>query len=124
MPGVRADGGHPVAGSQGGGVLAGHVQAGNLYVNRVITGAIVRRQPFGGWKRSAVGAGRKAGGPNYLFGLGSWEPVPVEPEIAAEPSGGSVRWWTWTRRRRRTPPPTRRRDRRRCAPSSRSRRRR
>ncbi|NCD17766.1 MAG: aldehyde dehydrogenase family protein, partial [Actinobacteria bacterium] len=61
-----------------------HVQAGNLYVNRVITGAIVRRQPFGGWKRSAVGAGAKAGGPNYLFGLGSWEPVPVEPEIAAE----------------------------------------
>ncbi|MCU1477364.1 MAG: aldehyde dehydrogenase family protein, partial [Subtercola sp.] len=27
------------------------VQAGNLYVNRPITGAIVRRQPFGGWKR-------------------------------------------------------------------------
>src|SRR3712207_8560171 len=31
------------------------VEAGNLYVNRGITGAIVRRQPFGGWKRSAVG---------------------------------------------------------------------
>ena len=30
-----------------------------------ITGAIVQRQPFGGWKRSAVGAGAKAGGPNY-----------------------------------------------------------
>ncbi|MBX0301725.1 bifunctional proline dehydrogenase/L-glutamate gamma-semialdehyde dehydrogenase [Cryobacterium sp. 1639] len=48
------------------------VQAGNLYVNRGITGAIVQRQPFGGWKRSAVGPGHKAGGPNYLFGLGSW----------------------------------------------------
>ncbi|HYI33042.1 MAG TPA: bifunctional proline dehydrogenase/L-glutamate gamma-semialdehyde dehydrogenase [Glaciibacter sp.] len=48
------------------------VEAGNLYVNRGITGAIVRRQPFGGWKRSSVGAGTKAGGPNYLFGLGSW----------------------------------------------------
>jgi len=48
------------------------VQAGNLYVNRGITGAIVQRQPFGGWKRSAVGPGNKAGGPNYLFGLGSW----------------------------------------------------
>jgi RHH-type proline utilization regulon transcriptional repressor/proline dehydrogenase/delta 1-pyrroline-5-carboxylate dehydrogenase len=48
------------------------VQAGNLYVNRGITGAIVRRQPFGGWKRSVVGAGTKAGGPNYLVGLGSW----------------------------------------------------
>ena len=42
------------------------VEAGNLYVNRGITGAIVRRQPFGGWKRSSVGAGTKAGGPNYL----------------------------------------------------------
>ncbi|RZI92655.1 MAG: aldehyde dehydrogenase family protein, partial [Microbacterium sp.] len=48
------------------------VEAGNLYVNRGITGAIVQRQPFGGWKRSAVGAGAKAGGPNYLIGLGSW----------------------------------------------------
>ncbi|PXA70301.1 proline dehydrogenase family protein [Cryobacterium arcticum] len=48
------------------------VQAGNLYVNRGITGAIVQRQPFGGWKRSAVGPGSKAGGPNYLYGLGGW----------------------------------------------------
>lgn len=50
------------------------VEAGNLYVNRGITGAIVRRQPFGGWKWSSVGAGTKAGGPNYLIGLGSWRP--------------------------------------------------
>lgn len=48
------------------------VQAGNLYINRGTTGAIVRRQPFGGWKKSAVGPGAKAGGPNYLIGLGSW----------------------------------------------------
>jgi RHH-type proline utilization regulon transcriptional repressor/proline dehydrogenase/delta 1-pyrroline-5-carboxylate dehydrogenase len=48
------------------------VEAGNLYVNRGITGAIVQRQPFGGWKRSSVGAGTKAGGPNYLIGLGEW----------------------------------------------------
>ncbi len=48
------------------------VQAGNLYVNRGITGAIVQRQPFGGWKRSSVGPGTKAGGPNYLIGLGGW----------------------------------------------------
>ncbi|ALX65717.1 proline dehydrogenase family protein [Microbacterium sp. XT11] len=48
------------------------VQAGNLYVNRGTTGAIVQRQPFGGWKRSSVGPGAKAGGPNYLVGLGSW----------------------------------------------------
>ncbi|MCU1526606.1 MAG: 1-pyrroline-5-carboxylate dehydrogenase [Frondihabitans sp.] len=59
------------------------VEAGNLYVNRGITGAIVRRQPFGGWKRSAVGAGGKAGGPNYLVHLGSWEPAPLDPGTSA-----------------------------------------
>lgn len=53
------------------------VQAGNLYINRGITGAIVRRQPFGGWKKSAIGAGGKAGGPNYLHGLVDWENAPV-----------------------------------------------
>ena len=45
------------------------VQAGNLYINRGITGAIVQRQPFGGWKRSAIGPTTKAGGPNYLLSL-------------------------------------------------------
>jgi RHH-type proline utilization regulon transcriptional repressor/proline dehydrogenase/delta 1-pyrroline-5-carboxylate dehydrogenase len=54
------------------------IQAGNLYVNRGITGAIVRRQPFGGWKKSAVGPGTKAGGPNYLIGLGSWTPAEAQ----------------------------------------------
>ena len=43
-----------------------HVEIGNAYVNRHITGAIVRRQPFGGWKRSSVGGGAKAGGPGYV----------------------------------------------------------
>jgi len=43
-----------------------NVKAGNLYINRGITGAIVRRQPFGGMKRSAFGGGIKAGGPNYV----------------------------------------------------------
>lgn len=42
------------------------IEAGNLYVNRGITGAIVRRQPFGGTKASNFGNGSKAGGPNYL----------------------------------------------------------
>ena len=41
------------------------VIAGNLYINRGITGAIVNRQPFGGMKLSAFGGGIKAGGPNY-----------------------------------------------------------
>ncbi|WP_436800674.1 proline dehydrogenase family protein [Trueperella pyogenes] len=51
------------------------VEAGNVYVNRGITGAIVRRQPFGGWKRSQVGTGAKAGGPNHLIGLCHVEPA-------------------------------------------------
>ena len=43
-----------------------HILAGNLYINRGITGAIVNRQPFGGMKLSAFGPGLKAGGPNYV----------------------------------------------------------
>jgi len=42
------------------------IEAGNLYINRGITGAIVNRQPFGGMKLSAFGGGIKAGGPNYV----------------------------------------------------------
>ncbi|MGB0562161.1 MAG: L-glutamate gamma-semialdehyde dehydrogenase [Spirulinaceae cyanobacterium] len=40
-------------------------EVGNLYINRTITGAIVSRQPFGGFKLSGVGS--KAGGPDYLI---------------------------------------------------------
>ena len=54
-----------------------HIAAGNLYINRGITGAIVRRQPFGGWKRSAIGPGAKAGGPNFLIGLTDWYDKPM-----------------------------------------------
>ena len=43
-----------------------NIEAGNLYINRGITGAIVNRQPFGGMKRSAFGGGIKAGGRNYV----------------------------------------------------------
>jgi len=49
-----------------------HVQCGNAYINRHITGAIVRRQPFGGWKRSSVGSGTKPGGPDHLHSYGTW----------------------------------------------------
>ncbi|WP_251150387.1 bifunctional proline dehydrogenase/L-glutamate gamma-semialdehyde dehydrogenase [Cellulosimicrobium sp. Marseille-Q4280] len=49
------------------------VEVGNAYVNRHITGAIVQRQSFGGWKQSAVGPGAKAGGPNYVAQLGRWD---------------------------------------------------
>jgi RHH-type proline utilization regulon transcriptional repressor/proline dehydrogenase/delta 1-pyrroline-5-carboxylate dehydrogenase len=41
------------------------LQVGNLYINRKITGAIVGRQPFGGFKMSGIGS--KAGGPDYLL---------------------------------------------------------
>lgn len=40
--------------------------AGNLYINRGTTGAIVTRQPFGGMRKSAIGSGKKAGGFNYV----------------------------------------------------------
>ncbi len=40
-------------------------RVGNLYINRKITGAIVDRQPFGGFKMSGIGS--KAGGPDYLL---------------------------------------------------------
>jgi RHH-type transcriptional regulator, proline utilization regulon repressor / proline dehydrogenase / delta 1-pyrroline-5-carboxylate dehydrogenase len=48
------------------------VEAGNVYVNRGTTGAVVRRQPFGGWKQSSVGPTAKAGGPNYVTTLMRW----------------------------------------------------
>lgn len=40
---------------------------GNLYINQKCTGALVFRQPFGGFKMS--GTGIKAGGPHYLLNL-------------------------------------------------------
>lgn len=45
------------------------IRAGNLYINRGTTGAIVTRQPFGGMGKSAFGPGIKAGGPNYVAQL-------------------------------------------------------
>ncbi|WP_309123970.1 aldehyde dehydrogenase family protein, partial [Arthrobacter sp.] len=71
-----------------------NVQAGNLYINRGITGAIVRRQPFGGWKKSAVGAGTKAGGPNYLVGLGEWKDTPVRAVTEAPLSAPARKFLT------------------------------
>lgn len=55
------------------------VEVGNAYVNRGTTGAIVRRQPFGGWKASVVGPGAKAGGPHYVAQLGTWSDAPDVP---------------------------------------------
>jgi RHH-type proline utilization regulon transcriptional repressor/proline dehydrogenase/delta 1-pyrroline-5-carboxylate dehydrogenase len=63
------------------------IQVGNAYVNRAITGAVVRRQPFGGWKASNVGPGAKAGGPNYVLQLGTWRQVDL-PRQQADPAPG------------------------------------
>ncbi len=48
---------------------------GNLYINRGITGALVGRQPFGGFRMSGVGS--KAGGPDYLLQF-------MEPRVITE----------------------------------------
>lgn len=65
------------------------IEAGNLYINRGITGAIVRRQPFGGCKASSFGRGAKAGGPNYVAQLATptavtlpQEKAPLPPQVA------------------------------------------
>ena len=42
------------------------LRAGNLYINKPTVGAVVLRQPFGGWGKSSFGPGMKAGGPNYI----------------------------------------------------------
>ena len=60
-----------------------NVEVGNAYVNRGTTGAIVQRQPFGGWKRSTIGPGAKAGGPNYVAQLGRWSPMAPSVEDQA-----------------------------------------
>jgi RHH-type transcriptional regulator, proline utilization regulon repressor / proline dehydrogenase / delta 1-pyrroline-5-carboxylate dehydrogenase len=51
------------------------LRAGNVYVNRAITGAVVGRQPFGGYGLSGVGS--KAGGPDYLLQL-------MDPRVVTE----------------------------------------
>ena len=67
-----------------------HVTAGNLYVNRTTTGAVVNRQPFGGWKRSSVGPTAKTGGPHYVNALRRWRGV--DDLAAAERD--LREWWT------------------------------
>ncbi|QMU96361.1 aldehyde dehydrogenase family protein [Microbacterium esteraromaticum] len=67
-----------------------NIQAGNVYVNRGTTGAIVQRQPFGGWKKAAVGAGSKAGGPNYLVGLSEWTDAPVQTSTSLDALASSA----------------------------------
>jgi RHH-type proline utilization regulon transcriptional repressor/proline dehydrogenase/delta 1-pyrroline-5-carboxylate dehydrogenase len=56
-------------------MAAAELRAGNVYINRSITGAVVGRQPFGGYGLSGVGS--KAGGPDYLLQF-------VEPRTVSE----------------------------------------
>lgn len=51
------------------------LECGNLYINRSITGAMVERHPFGGYKLSGLGS--KAGGPDYLKNF-------LEPRVMTE----------------------------------------
>ncbi len=74
------------------------VEAGNVYVNRGTTGAVVNRQPFGGWKQSALGPTAKAGGENYVACLRDWVPAAVTGPLSSrdveawwDAVGGSVR---------------------------------
>jgi RHH-type transcriptional regulator, proline utilization regulon repressor / proline dehydrogenase / delta 1-pyrroline-5-carboxylate dehydrogenase len=70
-------------------------RVGNLYINRKITGALVERQPFGGFKLSGIGS--KAGGPDYLQQFTVPRTVsentlrhgfaPVDPLAVTEPAG-------------------------------------
>ncbi len=55
------------------------IRAGNLYINRGTTGAIVLRQPFGGMGKSALGSGIKAGGPNYVSQFMNFDEVALPP---------------------------------------------
>jgi RHH-type transcriptional regulator, proline utilization regulon repressor / proline dehydrogenase / delta 1-pyrroline-5-carboxylate dehydrogenase len=70
-------------------------RVGNLYINRKITGALVDRQPFGGFKLSGIGS--KAGGSDYLHQFLVPRTVtentlrhgfaPVDPMAVSEPAG-------------------------------------
>lgn len=53
------------------------IRAGNLYINRSTTGAVVLRQPFGGMGKSAFGPGLKAGGPNYVAQFMRFQETPA-----------------------------------------------
>lgn len=55
--------------------VANSIRGANIYVNRQITGAVVGRQPFGGYGMSGVGT--KAGGPDYLLHY-------MEPRVVTE----------------------------------------
>ncbi len=78
--------------------VLGRVEAGNVYVNRTVIGAVVGVQPFGGSGLS--GTGPKAGGPLYLRRLLS-DPAPeaVAGSMGGTPAAAAVAAYAaWLRR--------------------------
>ena len=72
------------------------VKAGNLYLNRGTTGAVVLRQPFGGMGKSAIGMGMKAGSPQYVAQFMKFEeirPPAVGPLQKSHPLLKLARQW-------------------------------
>jgi len=72
-----------------------NLRAGNLYINRGTTGAIVLRQPFGGMGKSAIGAGRKAGAYSYVTQFMNFEEVsiPKVDKVYSHPLVDIVKNW-------------------------------
>ena len=64
--------------------IAGRVQAGNIYINRSMIGAVVGVQPFGGMGLS--GTGPKAGGPNYLHRFATEKTISINTTA----TGGNI----------------------------------
>ncbi|MDB6032294.1 MAG: Aldehyde dehydrogenase, partial [Verrucomicrobiales bacterium] len=64
-----------------------HLRAGNLYLNRVTTGAVVLRQPFGGFGKSVFGPGMKTGSSNYVAQFMNFEDAaqPSASELSMNP---------------------------------------
>lgn len=66
------------------------IEAGNVYVNRKVTGAVVQRQPFGGWKDSSFGPGAKAGGPSYVAQFVTVHALPSQPPLRVDGTSDSL----------------------------------
>ncbi|MCB4768228.1 trifunctional transcriptional regulator/proline dehydrogenase/L-glutamate gamma-semialdehyde dehydrogenase [Ancylobacter sp. Lp-2] len=72
------------------GEVTSRIEAGNIYVNRNIIGAVVGVQPFGGHGLS--GTGPKAGGPLYLGRLLATRPAASRPAVSAEATEAARTW--------------------------------
>lgn len=61
-----------------------NINAGNLYINKATTGAVVERQPFGGFGKSAFGRGIKAGGGNYIIQFLNFKTLKLDKVLHTE----------------------------------------